>query len=178
MLRISGGSLKNRQIFVKDSKVKPTQEVVRQSLFNIVGVADTVFLDLFCGSGIVGIEAISRGARFVVFVDNNFSLCSQLRVNIQGLGIEKEKYRVLCSSWDKALKVLGAEGIKFDVSFVDPFYNFQEYDLLLKALKGVMRDEGIVVLEHSSRVQVDIPDGIKLISQRQYGETSLIFLEM
>ena len=85
---------------------------------------------------------------------------------------------MLCSTWDKALKVLEAEGIKFDISFVDPFYNFQEYDLLLKTLKGVVRGGGIVVLEHSSRVQVSIPEGIKLFSQKQYGETSLVFLEI
>jgi 16S rRNA (guanine966-N2)-methyltransferase len=178
VLRISGGTLKNRQIFVKDSKVKPTQEIVRQSLFNVIDVVDSVFLDIFCGSGIVGIEAISRGANFVVFVDNNFSLCNQLRRNLQNLGIEGEKYRVLCSTWDKVLKVLEAEGIKFDISFVDPFYNFQEYNLLLKTLKGVVREGGIVVLEHSSRVQVSIPEGIKLFSQKQYGETSLVFLEI
>lgn len=177
MLRISGGKFKNRQIFVKDLRVKPTQEIVRQSLFNMIDVSGCFFLDVFSGSGIIGIEAISRGTKFTTFIDNNFSLCKQLEKNLQKLEVNKESYRIICNSWEKGIDILETESISFDIIFVDPFYNFHNYDELIMSLTKVVKENGIIVVEYSSRSEIKTPENMKLITHKKYGETSLVFLQ-
>ncbi|MCS7299720.1 MAG: RsmD family RNA methyltransferase, partial [Spirochaetia bacterium] len=106
MLRISGGYLKGRYIVVKSNSLKPTSETVRQALFNSIDVVSSSFLDMFCGSGIVGIEAISRGASYVCFVEKSNNLTRQLTKNLSSLGINNSSYSLITNTWSSAIKLL------------------------------------------------------------------------
>ncbi|MEN2998368.1 MAG: 16S rRNA (guanine(966)-N(2))-methyltransferase RsmD [Brevinematia bacterium] len=178
MLRISGGYLRNRRISVRNKSVRPTSEVVRQSIFNFIDVSNALFLDLFCGSGIVGIEAISRGAKFVCFVDNNPSLIKQLKSNLISLQIPQEGYRVICSSWERGIDILRNEGESFDLIFVDPFYDFADYRKVITLSSHILKRGGTIVLEHSSRKSLEVPSGFEIAFSRAYGETEVLLLRM
>ncbi len=177
MLRISGGQLKGHKIFIKSSKVKPTSELVRQAIFNTVEVENLSFLDVFCGTGIVGIEALSRGASFVCFVDNDNSLIQQLKENLLKLEIHQEKYKIIKANWESSIKILEKENKKFDIVFLDPFYNFKDYQKLLNSLSPIIHPYSIIILEHSSRTKIELPQPI-LIDQKTYGETILKFISL
>lgn len=175
MLRISGGQFKGHRIFVKSSKVKPTSEIVRQAIFNTIDIENLSFLDVFCGTGIVGIEALSRGASFVCFVDNDPSLIQQLRNNLSQLEIPQEKYKIIKSTWETSIKILEKENKKFDIVFLDPFYNFKEYQKLLESLHNIIHNHTVIILEHSTRATINIGN-LVLMSEKIYGETAIKFL--
>lgn len=178
MLRISGGYLKGRQISVRSKSVKPTSEVVRQAFFNLLDVSGISLLDLFSGSGIVGIEAISRGAKFVCFVDSDLSLIKQLKSNLEYLQVSPDKYRIIHSDWARGIKILAKESKRFDIIFADPFYNFIEYNKLIISLKDVLKENGIIIIESSSRNTFEIPEDFNLISSKNYGETIISFISI
>lgn len=176
MLRISGGYLKGRYIVVKNNSLKPTSEVVRQALFNSIDVASSSFLDMFCGSGIVGIEAISRGASYVCFVEKSNSLTRQLTKNLLSLGINNSSYSLITNTWSSAIKLLEMKNIKFDYIFADPFYDFKEYTDLILKLRALCHKNTIIIIEYSSRNKIEIPEDVRVIQSRTYGETKLDFL--
>lgn len=178
MLRVSGGYLKGHQISVRSKALKPTLEIVRQSVFNLIEVRDVAFLDLFAGSGIVGIEAISRGASFVCFIDKDTSLVKQLRENLKLLRIEPPKYRIICEHWISGIKLLEKEEKKFNVIFADPFYDFDEYYKLMKTLTALLHGNGVVILEHSARVSIEVPEEFRIISSKVYGETRVEVIKL
>ncbi|MCX8029613.1 MAG: 16S rRNA (guanine(966)-N(2))-methyltransferase RsmD [Brevinematales bacterium] len=177
MLRITGGYLKGRQIVVRSSHVKPTSEVVRQALFNIIDVSGVSFLDIFSGSGIIGIEALSRGANFVCFVDNDYSLMNQLKNNLSILGISKDRYLILEKSWDNAINFLKISNRRFDIIFADPFYNFSNYAKLIYKLKEVSKESSLLIIEHSSRNLIKLDSNVSVIDIKKYGETFLTFVK-
>ncbi|MFN4245626.1 MAG: 16S rRNA (guanine(966)-N(2))-methyltransferase RsmD [Brevinematia bacterium] len=178
MLRISGGYLKGYQIHTKNKKVKPTSDLVRQAIFNSIDVTSSDFLDMFAGTGAVGIEAISRNAKFVCFVDNNFQLIQQIKSNLTSLKVDPEKYMVIHSTWEKGIKLLENKNKKFDIIFLDPFYSFNEYNKLLILIPKILKESGVIILEHSSRVEIDPPQELKIISSKTYGETTIKFFTL
>ncbi len=176
MIKISGGYLKGHQIRIKSNKVRPTSDVVKQAIFNSIDVDSTYFLDLFAGTGAVGIEALSRGAEFVCFIDSNYQLTHQIKLNLSSFKIDPKKYTVIHSTWEKGIKILEKENKKFDTIFIDPFYNFREYTKLLSVTQRILKESGLIILEHSTRTEIQIPEGLKIISSKTYGETSIEFI--
>src|SRR4051812_43112459 len=124
MMRIIAGLFRSRQLKGKPpAGIRPTSDRLRETLFNVLGpnVDGCVFLDGCAGMGGVGIEAISRGARFVYFVDQARKACAIVRENLQSLDVT-DGFRIL--EWDlaKALDLFEREGTTFDIVFVDPPY--------------------------------------------------------
>lgn len=176
-LRISGGELKGIRLNLKSNLVKPTSEMVRQSLFNIIDVRGLKFLDVFAGSGIVGIEALSRGAEYVCFIEKNFSLATQIKQNLERIKINTSKFKVIKSDWDKGFEILQRENTKFNIIFLDPFYNFEDYITLINRSKDLLQEEGTIILEMSSRNIISVfPSLYKSLDIRTYGDTSLLFI--
>ncbi len=124
-MRIIGGEYKSRSIAMpRGVEMRPTQDKVREALFNILGdITGKKILELFAGSGAFGIEAISRGAAGVTFVDNNFRCIQTIKSNIESLGVPKPKYTIIKGN---ALRIPGKflaparEFGKFDIIFLDP----------------------------------------------------------
>ncbi len=186
MMRIIGGEAKGRRITLKKAFLKkdatplrPTSAKVRKAIFDIVRdrIENCSFLDLYAGSGAVGMEALSRGASQVVFVDD-----SPLRVNTIkeiihsiGFGIRAQVFR--CSAALFIEKLSRKDKISFDIVFVDPPYGSQELDEIMPLLdkKDIISDNGLLIVEHPSK-KTAMPSevgNLALVKQYKYGDTSL-----
>jgi 16S rRNA (guanine966-N2)-methyltransferase len=162
-MRIIAGQFKSRRLKgTPPPGIRPTSDKLRETLFNVLGprVQDAVFLDACSGTGGVGIEAISRGAKFVYFVDQSRKACGIVRDNLSSLGIE-EGFQVLEMDLTAALGLLERQGVRFDIVFLDPPYDRE--DLYTKALElfgsQPLTNDGILVMEHSKRLELPEREG-------------------
>lgn len=175
-MRIIGGQYRSRLISMpKGIEIRPTQDKVREAVFNILGdVNAKSILELFAGSGAFGIEAISRGARYVTFVDNNFRCTEMIRKNLQSLGIDEVTYDIIRTNALSVLARLEKKEDKYDIVFMDPPYykgiarkcliNIDSYDILSQT--------AIVVIEHFRKdaLILDLKQ-LVLENERRYGDT-------
>jgi 16S rRNA (guanine966-N2)-methyltransferase len=169
-----GTLLKNR----KGRDTRPTSDKVKGALFNILGpVAGTYFLDLFAGSGAIGIEALSRGARGAVFVEKDGPALRDLQGNLLRTGLA-DQARILASDVSRALGLLGREGPAFDYIFLDPPYRSNLVDPVLREIgeQGILQAGGMVIVEHEAGGPL-AEGAFYLRRQRVYGDTALSFFE-
>ena len=133
-------------------EVRPTLDRVRQAVFSSLGeaVMGARFLDLFAGTGAVGIEALSRGARSAVFVDSSRRCCEVLRRNLEDCGLDG-RARVIESDWEIALGELRRPGELFDIAYIDPPYSRAGEEPILEATAGLLAPEGCLLFEHLLR---------------------------
>jgi len=180
-MRIIAGSLKNRLIVSpKGSETRPTSGKVRGALFNICQnfIGGTRFLDLFAGSGAMGIEALSRGAKMATFVDSSPFSCRCIQSNLKNLDIESQG-NVLCRDVFAALKWLQSKNEQFDIVYIDPPYQEFHVEQLLKPFKeGLLAEEGVLFLEEAAgSVLISHFSGFELVQEREYGKTTLYQLK-
>ncbi len=160
-MRIIAGKYRSRPLkSLPGMDVRPTSDRLRETLFNVItsarggnGLEDTVWIDLFAGTGAVGIEALSRGARQVYFVDSSRKSTAVIRDNLRSLKIE-EGADIVEREAATALKLLDAEAIRCDFCFIDPPYRMEgAYDQTLGFLSQsqLLRPESIVIAEHDKR---------------------------
>ncbi|MFX4261699.1 16S rRNA (guanine(966)-N(2))-methyltransferase RsmD [Pelotomaculum propionicicum] len=180
MLRVISGSAKKRKLKTPPGMgVRPTSDRVKEALFNILGnsVPDCSFLDLFAGSGNIGIEALSRGAASAVFVENNYKNLLVIKENLHLTGLE-DKARLIRGEVAAVLSGLGLENQAFDIIFLDPPYlkDYEIKTLAAIARHRLLKPDGRVIVE-SSKNQHLPPDagGLEIIRQEKYGDTVLSF---
>jgi 16S rRNA (guanine(966)-N(2))-methyltransferase RsmD len=153
-MRIIGGKAKGRIInFPSDSQERPTSDFLREALFNILGsVENNSFLDLYSGSGSVGLEAASRGARKVILIEKNKKIAAMAKQNIVTCNF-LDNCQIMNADVKSGVYDLGKRGDKFDIVFADPPYNngFIAESLGLLAEISLLSDEGVIVLQHSTR---------------------------
>lgn len=173
-MRIIGGRYRGKRLISPaDRSIRPTSERAREALFNILDHADLVegkrFLDLFCGTGAVGLEAFSRGAGEVWLIDEDTTLAS---ANVGALG----KPPTVRIARRQALR-LGAPPCRFDVVFADPPYRSGLADPVLHTLGGGwLAPDALVVVELAAKEALDLPPGLVLEQDRPYGAARLAFL--
>jgi 16S rRNA (guanine966-N2)-methyltransferase len=155
-MRVISGSRKGIYLkAVPGNQTRPTTDKVKESIFNIVGpyFNGGIGLDLFAGSGGLGIEAISRGLEKVIFVDRDFKAIQTIKSNIQTCGFEdySEVYR---NESERALKAIVKRGVTFDAIFLDPPYKKQRLVELLEVMDAekLLNDNGFIVCEHGSEL--------------------------
>jgi 16S rRNA (guanine966-N2)-methyltransferase len=180
-LRIIGGLLKGRRLTGVRGQIRPTADRVREAIFNILGadVHDCRVLDLFAGTGALGIEALSRGARAAVFVENHRSALQVLEGNLARCGLT-EASRVLPLSADRALPRLAAAGERFSLIFLDPPYEYGIPDMMLSLLAqlNLVTPNGRIVVEHSRREELALVyQQLVRNDQRRYGATLISFYQ-
>jgi len=178
-LRIIGGRLKGRRLTGVKGQIRPTADRVREAIFNILGpeVIDSLVLDLFAGTGALGIEALSRGARNAVFVEKHPSALQVLRRNLAQCGLD-ELSRVLPLATEKALPRLAAAGKHFSLIFLDPPYGhgLAAANLLLLDKINLLASGGQIVVEHSRlEALAEAYHYLKRTDQRRYGATMVSF---
>ncbi len=168
-MRIISG--KHRGMKLKEFEVdgiRPTADRVKESLFNILGdkVLECRALDLFCGSGNLGIECLSRGAAEVVFNDNSPASIAVLKSNLKKLG--DGNYKIYNLDYSAYLSLSGT----FDLIFLDPPYASDAGLNALKIIgaKGLLNSDGIVVYERDRSFTEDIA-GLEMFDERKYGKT-------
>ena len=181
-MRIVAGKYKGQKLTeIKGRQIRPTSDRVREALFSILSpsMENALVLDLFAGTGALGLEAISRGASKSVFVDKSREAIGIIKKNIKLLKIQDEAEVVLQDV--RTLKNLKAfSGQKFDLIFMDPPYNkgllgnvFADSDFL-----DMIKDNSIIIAEHSSREKdIDKVSGFDRYDKRTYGEISLSFFK-
>lgn len=173
-MRIVGGKYKSRVLAeVKFDNIRPTADKVRESLFNILQnvVYGAEFLDLFCGTGAMGIEALSRGASRAVFNDADKNSIKLLKKNLDKLGVS-ESYQIYNTD---AISFL-SRGDKFDIIYIDPPY---KSDLGLRSLRvtlNALKDDGVVIFEDEKPFDEQI-DGLNVTDRRKYGRVHLTFFK-
>lgn len=184
-MRISGGVAKGRKIGIKkafskkveDYELRPTSSKVREALFDIIRdkVSEASFLDLYAGTGAVGIEALSRGARNAVFVESDV-LRAKLINNLLMEFKFKDKAKVVKMSACDFVLGEGRRGQKYDIIFIDPPYYSEELMKILPIIGRVdiIEAAGIVIVEHFSKVTLpDIIGDIMAVKHYKYGDTTL-----
>lgn len=181
-LRVISGKVRGLKLDTpKNDDVRPTTDRVKESLFNIINsyIMDSRVLDLFAGTGSLGIECLSRGAEKCVFVDVSKESISIVKSNIKKARVENESV-VINADFKEAIKRLEGKD-KFDVIFMDPPY-YKE--MFVKALESVdnadlLDEEGIIMIEHDSKDS--FPEKIGRLIQnksKKYGNTTLTFYKM
>ena len=180
-MRIIAGTLKGRRLVTpKGASLRPTSDRVKESMFNILGakVDGGVVLDLFAGTGNLGIEALSRGAKRVVFIENSREALMVIRRNLQECRMQ-EQSEVLPKDVDRAIGQLQAKGERFDLIFMDPPYEKGLIKRTLNRLKTekVYHNDSVLVVEHTRREPLpELLGSWNLIRQRRIGDTVLSFL--
>jgi len=182
-MRIVAGKFKGRNLHTPSGlNTRPTSQRAREALFNVLQhgiegfeLEDARVLDLFAGSGALGIEAISRGAAYCIFVDEALPARAALRQNIDafGLGGQTRIFRRDATKLAPAGKV-GA----FDIIFADPPYDKHMGEAALTSILkgGWLKPDGIFVLEERKTAEIDVPEGVEVLDQRTYGEAQVLIL--
>lgn len=160
MLKIFSGIYKGRRLkTVRGGSVRPTTAKLKLSFFDVMQdqIRDTVFLDGFGGSGNVGIEALSRGASYVVFVDALPESVRLLRENLDHIGVPRDNYRIVQGDFNRSVISLSKERYLFDIIFLDPPYDLLNYANPLKVVykRNILSPEGIIVLERPVHIPFD-----------------------
>lgn len=173
-MRIISGSKKGARIAApKGAATRPTGDRVREAAFNLIGpVDDATVLDLYAGSGAMGLEALSRGARRCVFVESDRAACRVIQANLEKLRLTGAV--VECRDALAALRAEAAAGRRYDLVLVDPPYS--EYASSLQMafsdlLPHVLAPEGLVVLETGAKTEPELP--LELVTSRRYGSARL-----
>jgi 16S rRNA (guanine966-N2)-methyltransferase len=177
-LRVTSGSLRGRRVPLPATSLRPTSERARQAFFNIVGpsIAGKRFLDLFAGSGVFSLEAVSRGAAWATAVESDLRAAG----NIERLAKEwNAKVTVVASDVFAALPRLGAQ--PFDVVYADPPYDFDRYDDLLAAIDrhAPLAPGAVVAVEHRRKSEPFTVQTARLRRERraEYGEVWIDFFK-
>ena len=178
-MRITGGEFGGRNLKVpKSDAIRPTQDRVREALFNIIQfeVPGCDFLDLFAGSGAVGLEALSRGAKSATFVDANRRHLAVLKENLDSCRVQSTAVAVAAADAYRWIATYSGPG--FSIGFADPPYALGEekgYAAVLATLaeRGVIREGGLFVAEMTAVQKAVETPGWELIRDRTYGKTRL-----
>ena len=178
-MRIVGGTFKGRSLFEFNGlEVRPTADKTRESLFNIIKerTMGAEFLDLFCGTGAVGIEALSRGAKSVSFNDiskNSITLAQKNLTKVDKEGVAKIGVNVFFTTLSAKTFITNSTK-KYDVVFIDAPYSSLSGEEALFGAESLLKDGGIVVFESENKLQ-DEYNGLKKYDERKYGRAYLTF---
>jgi 16S rRNA (guanine966-N2)-methyltransferase len=182
-MRVIAGKFRSRRLRTPGFLgVRPTSDRLRETLFNILGpsVEDSLFIDLYTGTGAIGIEAVSRGAREVFFIDRDPACISLTRQNLESLDI-RTGIEVIMSDAERGLEKLAARHLVADFIFFDPPYNDEGYEDLLDYLDAshLVAPQGIVIAEHSS--SLELPERLARLERTrllEQGDAALSFYRL
>ncbi|BCJ95467.1 RNA methyltransferase [Anaerocolumna cellulosilytica] len=183
-MRVIAGKAKRIQLkTIEGFETRPTTDRIKETLFNMLNhtLPDSVFLDLFSGSGGIGIEALSRGARTAVFVENNKSAAECINLNLKNTKLNEDAH-VLQMEVMQALKVLETQEKSFDIVFMDPPYNKQIEKQILIYLAGshLVHRDTIIIVEASVETSFDYlqETGFTIYKEKAYKTNKHVFIEI
>lgn len=171
-MRVIAGEMKGRRFKAPSgAETRPTSDFVREAAFNLIGPIDGASaIDLYAGSGGLGIEALSRGAATCVFVDSSRAACKVIEANLEHLGVRAV---VRCQDVVRALQ---AERAPFDLILCDPPYDRIEHDRLAPHVLRLLAPDGLVVYQTAAKVEPTI-EGLNVRTSRKYGSSRLTLFE-
>jgi 16S rRNA (guanine966-N2)-methyltransferase len=178
-MRVIAGTAKGTKLKApKGMQVRPTSDRVKEALFSILGprIPGACFIDLYAGSGAIGVEALSRGAKYCIFVENKRTNVALINENITKTGFNS-KARVICADAVKTITSMASGNIKADLLFMDPPYDLIDIVTIVDSAlqQNLVSESGLIIAEHafSNRQWAE-----KFISirQKKYGDTCLTFI--
>lgn len=181
-MRVVSGKLKGKSLkAVPGKSTRPTTDKVKEAIFNMIGpyFQGGLCLDLFAGSGGLGIEALSRGTDKVLFIDRDGKAIQTIYENLKQCNLE-ERAEVYRNESTRALKAIIKRELRFDYIFLDPPYAKQQLKETLEMIDKhqLLKDEGVIVCEHSSDVQIPAQiEGLVRIKQETYGIITISIYE-
>ena len=178
-MRVIAGKYKGRHLkSVAGMKTRPTSDKLKEAIFNMIGpyFEGGYCLDLFAGSGALGIEAISRGMEKAIFVDHAIAAIRTIKQNIANLNIEKhcEVYR---NDAFRALYILAKRKLTFDFIFLDPPYEKIDYEKLLKKIEqsNIVNVHGIIYIEHKPSEKIHFQESLySIMNEKKFNKTTAI----
>ena len=178
-MRIIGGRARGRTLVAPaGAKTRPTQDYVRESLFNIIrwDVEEARVLDLFAGTGALSLESVSRGAKSAVLIDMDRAACAAIKKNIASARME-EQCRLIARDYRAAVELLAREGQVFDVVFIDPPYRMENTGEMCAELydRGLLAPAFLLVVEHRRGCAPLLDARFEAFDQRNYGDTQITF---
>ncbi len=179
-MRIIGGSARGRSIIAPPgSKTRPTQDYVRESLFNIIrwDVQQARVLDLFAGTGALSLEAVSRGAQSATLIDMDRDAIAAIKKNMETTKLGAS-CRLIARDYEQAIAQLAREGQVFDVVFIDPPYRMENTGEMCAALydKGLLAGGFLIVVEHKCGMAPLLDERFEAYDLRKYGDTEITFV--
>ena len=179
-MRIISGTARGRTLVAPAGmNTRPTQDYVRESLFNIIrwDVQDARVLDLFAGTGALSLEALSRGAEHAVLIDMDRAACDAIKKNMEATRLG-ERCRLIARDYRQAMDQLAREGERFDIVFIDPPYRMENTGEMCEALydKGLLSDQFLILVEHKRGMAPLLDQRFEAFDLRKYGETEVTFL--
>lgn len=181
-MRIIAGSLKGRSIATMEGRdTRPTLDRVKEALFGKLQfrIQNRSVLDLFAGSGSLGLEALSRGAARAAFNDASRAAVGVVKKNVETFGVS-DRAEITCMDYAAALRSYAAAGKKFDIAFLDPPYDSgvaQKAAEMIVQL-GLLAEDGLIVIEHNEKsVPQSVPGLFAVTDRRKYGYVYLAFIE-
>lgn len=175
-MRVAGGKTKGHRLKVpKVRDIRPTQESVRAAIFNILGdlVKNKKVLDLYAGSGSLGIEALSHGAKEVIFIESNRHACKVIKENLTHTKTVF-KGKIICRDVRRALLDIPDNNI--GLVFLDPPYAIGKLDHVFRALVPHLKRGAVVVYEHARTTEAPRTPELRIFDRRVYGGTKVTFL--
>ena len=172
-MRIIAGTHRGQRIAAPRGRdTRPTSDRVRENAFNLIGpVDDADVLDLYAGSGALGLEALSRGAATAVFVENDRDACRTIEANLDKLGFRGSVVRA------DAARTVAQERRSYDLILCDPPYDFGDHDRIAPHLARLLTADGLLVYESGGRAEPPVVPGLELRTSRKYGSARLTLFE-
>lgn len=179
-MRVIAGTARGMQLTApRDRATRPITDRVKETLFGILGerVVEARVLDLYAGSGAVGIEALSRGAAQATFVEKGRAALAAIAENLRRTGLA-DAATVRGEDVARFLAAAASDGEQFDLVVLDPPYEERAMLPPLEGVVPVLAPAAAVVIKHFWRTPVPVPDGLRTWRDRRFGETTLTFLEV
>ena len=187
MLKIIGGKKKRVTLEVPLKNVRPTSSIKREAIFSILEsyafknnleiYRDNAVLDLFAGTGSLGLESISRGAKFCYFYEIDDEVINKLKINCEKI-CEYKNYKII----NKDILTENFSEIKSNISviFIDPPYQINKFDLILNKINTskLINKNTVVILETNKKTLIDVPNYLKIFDERIYGKTKISFINI
>jgi len=184
-MRIIAGKMKGASLYItKNKSTRPLKDLARESIFNLLEHSNKIsfkfeksnILDLYAGTGSFGLECLSRGAKNVLFIENERDAIKTLEKNIEKLKIKK-KNKIFYSDVFKSLEKRNIFQIKFDLIFCDPPFKLTNIQKLIKLIfnSNLLNKHGIIILHRNKTTKEQLPDYFEIIEERIYGISKIIF---
>ena len=179
-LKLTAGTYKGRRLYVPDMGVRPATNLVREAIFSVLnnmlefGVKEIHVIDLFAGTGSLGLEALSRGAKSATFVDNNPASINSIKKNLKLLGFNGNVIKNDVVSFLKR----NIKSLDYDVIFFDPPYKYKGIEAVLNIIVRTIIPGKSSVLVYERSFDRDVPEndsGLNLIKRKRYGQTEVLF---
>ena len=183
-MRIIGGKNKGKKIFLPvDKNTRPLRDMVKESIFNLIehsnkfniSISNSIVLDLFSGSGSFGLECLSRGAKFITFVENYVHALGILKKNISMMNATpfSEIIENNCFELINEKKIFSKT---FDIIFLDPPYKYKNINVLIEQIieKKILKKTGIILIHRHKKDDIEITSKLNILDSRKYGISKII----